>query len=67
MKQLLRFIAAALAMCFFAPFNVGHAQVRADSGSIAIGGPVTGSTVISASRKKRWTSLFVRANARWRS
>ena len=46
MKQLLRFIAAALAMCFFAPFNVGHAQVRADSGSIAIGGPVTGSTVI---------------------
>jgi tetratricopeptide (TPR) repeat protein len=37
---------AALAMCFFASFNAAHAQVRADSGSIAIGGSVTGSTVI---------------------
>src|SRR5262245_24887173 len=37
---------AALGICCFASINSVHAQVRADSGSIAIGGPVTGSTVI---------------------
>jgi tetratricopeptide (TPR) repeat protein len=45
MNQRLSFI-AALGMCFFAPITTAHAQVRADSGSIAIGGDVTGSTVI---------------------
>jgi tetratricopeptide (TPR) repeat protein len=45
MKRHLSFV-AALGMCFFASFNAAHAQVRADSGSIAIGGSVTGSTVI---------------------
>jgi hypothetical protein len=37
---------AALGMCFFASITVAHAQVRADTGSIAIGGSVTSSTVI---------------------
>jgi tetratricopeptide (TPR) repeat protein len=37
---------AAFGICCFASINSVHAQVRADSGSIAIGGPVTGSTVI---------------------
>ena len=37
---------AALGMCFFASITAAHAQVRADTGSIAIGGSVTGSTVI---------------------
>jgi tetratricopeptide (TPR) repeat protein len=45
MKRHLSFV-AALGMCFFTSFNAAHAQVRADSGSIAIGGSVTGSTVI---------------------
>jgi hypothetical protein len=37
---------AALGMCFFAPIAAAHAQVRADTGAIAIGGSVTSSTVI---------------------
>src|SRR5215475_6125654 len=46
MKRHLSFI-AALGMCFFfAGITVAYAQVRADTGSIAIGGSVTGSTVI---------------------
>ena len=45
MKRHLSFI-AVLGMCFFATFTVAYAQVRADTGSIAIGGSVTGSTVI---------------------
>jgi tetratricopeptide (TPR) repeat protein len=45
MKRHLSFV-AALGMCFFASFTVAYAQVRADTGSIAIGGSVTGSTVI---------------------
>jgi hypothetical protein len=45
MKRHLSFV-AALGVCFFAPITVAHAQVKADSGSIAIGGSVTGSTVI---------------------
>jgi hypothetical protein len=45
MKQPLCFI-AVLAVCFFASFNAAYAQVKADTGSIAIGGSVTGSTVI---------------------
>jgi len=45
MKRHLSFV-AALGMCFFAPITAAHAQVRADTGSIAIGGSVTGSTVI---------------------
>jgi tetratricopeptide (TPR) repeat protein len=45
MKRHLSFV-AALGMCFFAPITTAYAQVRADTGSIAIGGSVTGSTVI---------------------
>jgi hypothetical protein len=45
MKRHLSFV-AALGVCFFAPITVAHAQVKADSGNIAIGGSVTGSTVI---------------------
>ena len=45
MKRHMSFV-AALSMCFFATFTVAYAQVRADTGSIAIGGSVTGSTVI---------------------
>src|SRR5436190_10495853 len=37
---------AALGMCFFSSITAVYAQVRADTGSIAIGGSVTGSTVI---------------------
>jgi tetratricopeptide (TPR) repeat protein len=37
---------AALGMCFLASITAAYAQVRADTGSIAIGGSVTGSTVI---------------------
>jgi tetratricopeptide (TPR) repeat protein len=39
-------LVAALGMCFLASITVARAQVRADTGSIAIGGSVTGSTVI---------------------
>jgi hypothetical protein len=46
MKRHLPFV-AALGICFFAPITVVYAQqVRADTGGIAIGGSVTGSTVI---------------------
>jgi len=46
MKWHLSFI-AALGMYFFASITAADAQqVRADTGSIAIGGSVTGSTVI---------------------
>ena len=45
MKRHLSFV-AALGMCFFASIPVADAQVRADTGGIAIGGSVTGSTVI---------------------
>jgi tetratricopeptide (TPR) repeat protein len=45
MKRYRSFV-AALGMCFFASNTTAHAQVRADTGSIAIGGSVTGSTVI---------------------
>src|SRR5499427_6998797 len=45
MKRHLSFV-AALGMCFFASIAAAHAQVKADTGSIAIGGSVTGSTVI---------------------
>src|SRR6266496_6045082 len=45
MKRHLSFV-AALGMWFSASFTVAYAQVRADTGSIAIGGSVTGSTVI---------------------
>jgi tetratricopeptide (TPR) repeat protein len=45
MKRHLCFI-AALGMCFFASIAVACVQVKADAGSIAIGGSVTGSTVI---------------------
>jgi outer membrane PBP1 activator LpoA protein len=45
MKRHLSFV-AALGMCFFfASIAAAYAQVRADSGSIAIGGSVTGSTI----------------------
>src|SRR5262245_58586849 len=40
-------IIAGLGMCFFAPITTAYAQqVKADVGGIAIGGSVTGSTVI---------------------
>ena len=45
MNRHLSFI-AALGMCFFATMTAAYAQVRADTGSIAIGGSVTSSTVI---------------------
>jgi tetratricopeptide (TPR) repeat protein len=45
MKQHLSYV-AAVGMCFLALITVAYAQVRADSGSIAIGGSVTASTVI---------------------
>jgi hypothetical protein len=41
MKQHLSF-AAALGMCVFASITAAYAQVRADTGSIAIGGSVMG-------------------------
>jgi tetratricopeptide (TPR) repeat protein len=46
MKRHLSFVVAALGMCFVASITAAYAQVRADSGGIAIGGSVTGSTVI---------------------
>jgi hypothetical protein len=45
MKRHLSFI-AAVGMGFFASITAAYAQVRADTGSIAIGGSVTSSTVI---------------------
>src|SRR6516225_2948217 len=45
MKRHLSFV-AALSMCFFASNTTSAQQVRADTGSIAIGGSVTSSTVI---------------------
>jgi hypothetical protein len=45
MKRHLSFI-AAFGMCFFAPVSATYAQqIKADTGSIAIGGSVTGSTI----------------------
>ena len=44
MKRHLSLI-ASLGMCFFASNTTAHAQVRADTGGIAIGGSVTGSTI----------------------
>src|SRR5947208_6260979 len=44
MKRHLSFV-AALGMCFFASIPAAYAQVRADTGGIAIGGSVTGSTI----------------------
>jgi hypothetical protein len=44
-KKHLSFV-AALAMCFFAPITVTYAQqIRAETGGIAIGGSVAGSTI----------------------
>src|SRR5262247_634824 len=45
MKRHLSFV-AALGMCLFASITAAYAQVSADTGSIAIGGSVTGSTVV---------------------
>src|SRR6516164_1036325 len=45
MKRHLSFV-AALGIGFFASMTAAYAQVRADTGSIAIGGSVTSSTVI---------------------
>jgi hypothetical protein len=45
MMRHLSFI-AALGKCFFTSITATYAQVRADTGSIAIGGSVTNSTVI---------------------
>jgi tetratricopeptide (TPR) repeat protein len=38
-------LVAALGMCFFASITAAYAQTRADTGGIAIGGSVTGSTI----------------------
>jgi hypothetical protein len=38
-------LVAALGICFFASAGAAYAQVRADTGGIAIGGSVTGSTI----------------------
>jgi hypothetical protein len=40
------FVLAAVAVWFCAPITATNAQIRADTGSIAIGGSVIGSTVI---------------------
>src|SRR5438445_12223106 len=45
MKRYLCFI-VALGICFFASTAAAYAQVSADTGSIAIAGSVSGSTVI---------------------
>jgi hypothetical protein len=57
MKRHLSFV-AALGLCFFASITAAYAQVRADPGGIAIGGSVTGSTVIIGIPRKRWMNLF---------
>src|SRR5215813_5960316 len=44
MKRHLSFI-ATFGICFFASIPAAYAQVRADTGGIAIGGNVTGSTL----------------------
>src|SRR5499426_1855273 len=44
MKRHLSFI-ATFGICFFASIPAAYAQVRADTGGIAIGGSVTGSTI----------------------
>ena len=45
MKQHLSFV-TALGLCLFPSITTAHGQVKADTGSIAIGGSVTGSTVV---------------------
>jgi hypothetical protein len=45
MKRCVSFI-AALGICFITSIAAAHAQVKADASIIAIGGSVTGSTVI---------------------
>jgi len=45
MKRCVSFI-AALGICFLASIAAAYAQIKADTGGIAIGGSVTGSTVI---------------------
>src|SRR5262245_26552535 len=56
MKRHLSFV-AALGMCFFALITAANAQVRADTGSIAIGGSVTSSTVIIGIPQERVDEL----------
>src|SRR3984893_1158263 len=56
MKRHLSFV-TALSMCFFASITAAHAQVRADTGSIAIGGSVTGSTVFIRIPQKKVDEL----------
>src|SRR5262249_9235469 len=48
---------AAVGMCFLASINATHAQVRADTGSIAIGGSVTSSTVIIGIKQEKVDEL----------
>jgi hypothetical protein len=63
MMRHLSFI-AAVGMCFLASITVAYAQVRADTGSIAIGRSVTGSTVIIGIHKRRRMNLFAMPNGR---
>jgi len=60
MKQHLSFV-AALAIGFFASITTAHAQVRADTGSIAIGGSVTGSTINIGIPPEQLTALVRQA------
>jgi hypothetical protein len=56
MMRHLSFI-AAVGMCFLASITVAYAEVRVDTGSIAIGGSVTGSTVIIGIPQERADEL----------
>ena len=60
MKRHLSFV-AALGMCFFASIPVASAQVRADTGGIAIGGSVTGSTINIGVHPEQLTALVQQA------
>jgi len=63
MMRHLSFI-AAVGMCFLASITVAYAQVRADTGSIAIGGSALVPLSLSASHKRRRMNLFAMPNGR---
>src|SRR5215471_17407107 len=60
MKRHLSFV-AALGMGFFASITAAYAQVRADTGGIAIGGSVTGSTINIGIPPEQLTALVRQA------
>jgi hypothetical protein len=55
---------AALGISFFVSNTTAYAQVRADTGRIAIGGSVTGSTVIMGIPQEKVDELFAVPNGR---